>query len=129
VVLPSLAESFGFALVEAMSLGKPVVASTSGGIPEVVVNGETGLLVPPADSKALADAICRVLTTPGLAQTLGNGGRKRASLFTFDRMILEYEEVYERVCKRALIGGRSVVGNQSVVGELRADSAGRDRQA
>jgi glycosyltransferase involved in cell wall biosynthesis len=129
LVLPSLAESFGFALVEAMSLGKPAVASTAGGIPEVVVNGETGLLVPPADSKALADAICRVLNTPGLAQTLGNGGRKRASLFTFDRMILGYEEVYERVCKRAFIGRRSGIDNQSAVGELRADSAGRDRQA
>ena len=129
LVLPSLAESFGFALVEAMSLGKPAVASTAGGIPEVIVNGETGLLVSPADSKALADAICRVLNTPGLAQTLGNGGRKRASLFTFDRMILGYEQVYERVCKRALIGGRSAIGNQSVVTELRTDSAGRDRQA
>jgi glycosyltransferase involved in cell wall biosynthesis len=97
VVLPSLAESFGFALLEAMSLGKPVVASMTGGIPEVVADGETGLLVPPADSQALAEAICRVLQDPEWAQSLGAAGRHRAAAFGFEPMIRGYESIYERV--------------------------------
>lgn len=97
VVLPSLAESFGFVLLEAMSLGKPVVASEIGGIPEVVSDGETGLLVPSADPHALADAIARVLLNPEVASTLGRAGRARAGCFGFDRMMRSYESIYRRV--------------------------------
>jgi glycosyltransferase involved in cell wall biosynthesis len=97
VVMPSLAESFGFSALEAMSLGKPVVASSTGGIPEVVVHRETGLLVPPADSDSLADAICQVLVNPSFADTLGRAGKRRSALFTFDRMISGYEAIYERI--------------------------------
>jgi glycosyltransferase involved in cell wall biosynthesis len=86
VVLPSLAESFGFVLVEAMSLGKPVVASTTGSIPEIVVHGETGLLVPPKDSRALAEAICRLVEDRGFADMLGAAGR-RAGALSLDRMM------------------------------------------
>src|SRR5215471_400755 len=94
VVLPSLAESFGFVLLEAMSLGKPVVASTAGGIPEVVSHGETGLLVPPGDALSLADAISRVLLKPALAADFAAKGKQRTQLFTFDRMIRGYERLY-----------------------------------
>jgi glycosyltransferase involved in cell wall biosynthesis len=100
VVLPSLAESFGFTLLEAMSFGKPIVASTTGGIPEVVLDGETGWLVPPADGPALANAICRLLEDPGRAQAFGEAGRRRAALFTFERMMDGYENIYERVTER-----------------------------
>jgi len=94
VVLPSLAESFGLVLLEAMSLGRPVVASTTGGIPEVVSHGETGLLVPPGDVLRLADSIIRILLQPDLAADLAAKGKQRAQLFTFDRMIRGYEGVY-----------------------------------
>ena len=97
VVLPSLAESFGFSLLEAMSMGKPVVGSTTGGIPEVVTDGETGLLVPAADSSSLADAICRILQDEKLAQMLGEAGRRSAARFTFERMISGYQAVYQKV--------------------------------
>lgn len=97
LVLPSLAESFGFVLVEAMSLGKTVVASTTGGIPEVVDHEKTGLLVPLADSEQLAGAISRVLQSPEWARELGEEGRKRAARFSFDNMMRGYEAVYERV--------------------------------
>ena len=96
LVLPSLAESFGFVLVEAMSLGKTVVASRTGGIPEAIDHEKTGLLVPPADSKQLAEAVCKVLQSPEWAQALGEEGRKRAVRFSFDQMIRGYEAVYER---------------------------------
>jgi glycosyltransferase involved in cell wall biosynthesis len=100
VVLPSLAESFGFAVLEAMSLGKPVVASRISGIPEVVDEGKTGLLVAPGDPAALADAICRILESPGLGNALGEAGKQRAAQFTFERMIRGYERVYEEVVSR-----------------------------
>jgi glycosyltransferase involved in cell wall biosynthesis len=97
IVLPSLAESFGFALLEAMSLAKPVIASTTGGIPEVVADGETGLLVPQANPKALAEAICRLLLNPELAQSLGEAGRRRSAVFSFESMMSGYEAIYEHV--------------------------------
>jgi glycosyltransferase involved in cell wall biosynthesis len=97
VVLPSLAESFGYALVEAMSLGRPVVASDSGGIPEVVADGETGLLVPTGDAAGLGRALVRVLADRDLADRLGRNGPRRARLFSFDRMIRGYEDVYRQV--------------------------------
>jgi glycosyltransferase involved in cell wall biosynthesis len=97
VVLPSLAESFGQALTEAMSLGKPVVATTTGGIPEVVVDGETGLLVPPGNSAALAQAICRVIEDAALSRELGEAGRRRAKSFSYVDMLRGYENVYRKV--------------------------------
>jgi glycosyltransferase involved in cell wall biosynthesis len=100
VVLPSLAESFGFVLVEAMGLGKPVVATTTGGIPEVVTDGETGLLVPPGDAPALSEAISRLLLDPRAAASLGEAGRSRPALFTFERMMRGYEAVYESILSR-----------------------------
>jgi glycosyltransferase involved in cell wall biosynthesis len=100
VVLPSLAESFGFVLAEAMSLGTPVVATRIGGIPEVVSDGETGLLVPPRDATLLADAICRVLDNQTWAKALGRAGKARAALFSVERMVRGYERVYERVAPR-----------------------------
>jgi len=79
-VLPSLteSESFGMALVEAMACGCPVVGSDVGGIPFVVREGDDGVLVPPADPHALADALAGVLTNPALAGALGAAGRDAA---------------------------------------------------
>jgi glycosyltransferase involved in cell wall biosynthesis len=100
VVLPSLAESFGFAALEAMSLGKPVVAARTGGIPEVVVDGQTGLLVPPGDADALAVALSRILKDHEWALALGEEGRRRATSFSVERMMREYEQVYSDLRRR-----------------------------
>jgi glycosyltransferase involved in cell wall biosynthesis/GT2 family glycosyltransferase len=97
VVQPSLAESFGFAALEASSLGRPVVASDAGGLPEVVVDGVTGLVVPAGDSRSLAEALCRLLKDPEWAEELGRAGRDWAGRFTAHRMVTEYEQVYKRV--------------------------------
>jgi glycosyltransferase involved in cell wall biosynthesis len=97
VVLPSLAESFGFAALEAMSAGRPVLATRTGGLPELIVEGETGLLVAPGDAPALAAAACRILQDPAGADTLGRHGRRRAALFTSERMVRGYEQVYDRL--------------------------------
>ena len=76
-VAPSLYESFGLIYLEAMAWGKPVIACNSGGVGEVVIHGETGILVPPADSAALAGAILRILSDNDLARRLGDSGRQR----------------------------------------------------
>ena len=92
VVLPSLAESFGFAALEAMSLGRPVVASRAGGLPEVV--GEAGLLAEVGDAPGLAQALRSLLGDPGRADELGREGRRRAAQFSCERMLRGYEAVY-----------------------------------
>lgn len=97
VVLPSLAESFGFAALEAMSLGRAVVATRTGGIPEVAVDGRTGLLVPPGDANGLAVALSRILKDREWAAALGEEGRRRAAFFSVERMMRGYEAVYESV--------------------------------
>lgn len=95
-VLPSLWEGFGLVLLEAMAAGRPVVASAVGPIPEVVAAGETGLLVPPEDPVALADAIVRVLLNPDLADRLGRAGRRRVErCFGIERMVTQTEAVYQ----------------------------------
>jgi glycosyltransferase involved in cell wall biosynthesis len=76
VVLPSISEGLPLAAVEAHAAARPIVATETGGIPEVVVNGQTGLLVPPNDSAALAEAMHRVLSDPVLALRLGTNGRR-----------------------------------------------------
>jgi L-malate glycosyltransferase len=93
-------EAFGMAVAEAMTWGLPVVAVDSGGNRELVDHGRTGLLVPPADSPALASSIVRLLGDPETARALGDAGRARAvgaygSARIGDRMISFYEELCE----------------------------------
>jgi glycosyltransferase involved in cell wall biosynthesis len=75
--LPSTVEGLPLVVLEAMAQGKPVVATAVGGTPELVVDGETGLLVPPGDAGALAAALGKVLRDPELARRLGEAGRRR----------------------------------------------------
>jgi glycosyltransferase involved in cell wall biosynthesis len=78
LVMPSRAEGFGLALVEAMAAGRPVVACRSGGIPEVVEDGATGILVPPEDPEALAEAMARLAADPAGMVRLGVSARRLA---------------------------------------------------
>src|SRR5207253_5681111 len=73
-VLPSLREAQGISILEAMARRKPVVASAVGGIPEVLTDGLDGLLVPPRDSRALAEAIGRMARSPSLRERIGEAG-------------------------------------------------------
>ncbi len=77
-VLPSLGEHFGRVLLEAMAMAKAVVATNAGGVPEIVRDGETGILVPPADPAAMAAAAVTLLQDPAGAARMGTAGRRRA---------------------------------------------------
>jgi glycosyltransferase involved in cell wall biosynthesis len=97
VVCPSLREGFGVVCLEAMAHGRPVVASGVGGLLDLVVDGETGLLVPPGDVAALRGAIERLLGDPQLRRRLGEAGRRRASeRFSWDVVTRETLELYAR---------------------------------
>lgn len=77
-VFPSLSENLPFSLLEAMDAGLPVIATAVGGIPEVIVDGQTGLLVPPCDVTALAQAILRLASDRPMRERLGHAGRLEA---------------------------------------------------
>ena len=97
-VFPSLNEGMGRALLEAMAVGVPVVATGVGGIPDVVVNGESGVLVPPKDSAALADAIRAMLRDPGRRRAYGEAAKRRVDdRFDVEAMVGKIERLYDEV--------------------------------
>jgi glycosyltransferase involved in cell wall biosynthesis len=109
VVLPSLYEGLPLVAVEVLAAGRPLVATRVDGTPEVVTDGETGLLVAPADASALAGAIGRMLAAPALGARLGAAGRKFvAEHFTLERQIADTVGVYRELAgsAREQTGGR-----------------------
>jgi glycosyltransferase involved in cell wall biosynthesis len=95
VLVPSLcADACPTVVLEAMAAGRPVIAAASGGIVDLVVDGETGLLVPPGDVSALASAITSLLSDPEAAQALGAAGRNRAREFTVGAVVERIERMY-----------------------------------
>jgi glycosyltransferase involved in cell wall biosynthesis len=94
-------EPFGQVIVEGMAAGKPIVATNGGGVPEIVVDGETGILVPMGDADMMTAAICRLLHDPSMAERMGAAGAKRAhKLFTIERTVHNIEQVYDLMLSR-----------------------------
>jgi glycosyltransferase involved in cell wall biosynthesis len=101
-VVPSLGEGFGMVALEAMERARPVIASAVGGLPEIVADGETGLVVPSADADALAEAIVALAGDLPRAAEMGLAGRRRAlELFTPERCVERTEELYVRALEPA----------------------------
>lgn len=99
-VLPSVMEGFGIALLEAMAMGRAVVATKVGGVPEVVEDGVTGLLVPPADRSSLARAIVRLAEVPSLRRAMGEAGARRVrERFHVGRMVSQIQAIYGGVLR------------------------------
>jgi glycosyltransferase involved in cell wall biosynthesis len=102
-VLPSYSEGVSLALLEAMAAGLPVIATAVGGLPEVVTDGENGLLIPPRDAGALAGALERLLSDPAWAQHLGANARAYVrEHYSLDRLGREINEIYGELVERKL---------------------------
>lgn len=100
-VLPSLSEGLSNVLLESMAAGVPAVATKVGGNPEAVEDGVTGLLVPPRDPSALAQAISRLLENPEMARSFGAAGRQRvAERFSGEKMVRETERLYLKLLEK-----------------------------
>lgn len=100
-VHPALMEGFGIAVVEAMAMGKAVVATTTGGLPEVVAQGETGLLVPPGDAGSLAATVVSLLLDKVRREQMGSKGRARAhEQFSLGASVANIEQRYAEVLAR-----------------------------
>jgi glycosyltransferase involved in cell wall biosynthesis len=100
LVLPSDYEAFGLVLLEAMAQGTPVIASRVGGIPEIVEDGRTGLLVPPGAPEPLAEAIARIWDDPGLGRRLGTAGRTTVvPRYTWEAAAVALEALYREVTR------------------------------
>jgi glycosyltransferase involved in cell wall biosynthesis len=100
-VMSSVTEGLGTSILDAMAAGRPVVGTTAGGIPEVVKDGETGLLVPPRDHEAMANAIVKLLKDEALRKRMGAAGMTLAqSTFSAERMVEATLRVYRDVTRR-----------------------------
>lgn len=100
-VLPSYDEIFGIVILEAMACGTPVVATRIGGIPEIVKDKKNGLLVPPKDPNALADAIIYLLGNEELRRKMGKRGKEMVRAYIWEKIAEKTEKVYEAVLKNA----------------------------
>ena len=99
-VLPSRSEGFGRVNLEAMAMGKPVISTNVGGIPEVVIDGVTGILVPPGNSNLLSRAIVKLLDDPHMREIMGREGRKRVEeRFTLQGHVQRIQEIYRDVLR------------------------------
>jgi glycosyltransferase involved in cell wall biosynthesis len=97
----TIGEPFGQVIIEGMAAGKPVVATNGGGVPEIVENGRTGILVPMADVNAMAEAICQILSDRAGAQAMGMRARQRvADCFTIEKTARRVEAVYAHLLAR-----------------------------
>ncbi len=108
-VQPSLSESFGLAILQAMSVGLPVIATKTGGVPEVVTDGKTGLLVEPKNSGQLASAVLEILRDKEKAISMGKLAAEDATLkFSLKDMVEETEDVYEGVAELKAVNDTEV---------------------
>ena len=103
VVVPSLYEPFGMVALEAMACGRPVVASSTGGLAEVVEHDVTGYLVRPGDHLELAQRLAALLLDPARAARLGAAGRRRACDFDWESIAARTERVYESLVHQELV--------------------------
>ena len=107
VVHPSLEEGFGISIIEAMLSSKAVIATNVGGIPEIIENGKTGLLIPEKDPAAIADAVIYLLNNPDKMKEMGMSAKLRVrEKFSLHTMVKKYEIVYEELINKCTAGAK-----------------------
>ena len=107
-VMSSVTEGLGTSLLDAMAARRPIVGTYAGGIPEVVVDGKTGLLVPPRDGRALGQAILTLLRDPERRERMADAGYRRVCAeFSVDRMVDETLAVYDRLANKSPAAGNA----------------------
>jgi len=127
-VMSSTTEGLGTSMLDAMACGKAVIGTDTGGIPEVVDHDRTGLLVPPRDAHALADAIVRLLQDPERRERYAlAGGRRVREQFTVERMAAGTLAVYEDVCRTTAGAGSSPSGHAQTSGTGPSSRGGTGR--
>jgi glycosyltransferase involved in cell wall biosynthesis len=100
-VHPGDPEPFGLVNIEAMAMAKPVVAFAHGALPEIVVDGQTGILVPPGDEVAMAESIVGLLGDPRKRALMGRAARERViERFTIERVVKQVSTILEEVISR-----------------------------
>jgi len=95
---PSVAEGFGLVVSEAMLAGLPIIAAKAGALPELIIDGESGLLVDPLDAQAWAEAIIKLMNDATFAKQLGDNGKFRAkNMFSVEKFVANYEKFYKEI--------------------------------
>ena len=108
-VHPALMEGFGIAVLEAMAMSKPVVATATGGLPEIVQDGETGIVVLPGDPDALAQSVSELLQDSARCRQLAEGGRTRvATHFAVESMMDQLVSGYGTLLGRRVPAAKAV---------------------
>jgi glycosyltransferase involved in cell wall biosynthesis len=119
-IVPSIvAETFGMVALEAMSVGRAVIASRIGGLPDIVADRQTGLLVPPGDAIALRSAIQTLLDDVDLRDRLGRAGRESARRFSARTVVSEYEQIYAGMIDGKTFDGAGEINPLPVMMEAR----------
>jgi glycosyltransferase involved in cell wall biosynthesis len=101
ICVPSLMEGLGLVILEGMYFGVPVIASSVGGILELIEDGKSGILIPPADTEALYKAMYKLAVDQDLAQALAQEGKERVKQFTIENMTRQVEECYSELLKNS----------------------------
>jgi glycosyltransferase involved in cell wall biosynthesis len=108
-VLPSLNEGMGRVLVEAMAAGLPIVASRVGGIPDLIKDGQNGLLVPPKDASALENAISTLFEDKEKRKRMGEAGTKMCRQYSAEAMVAQIDNLYKKLLERYAHNGDTQV--------------------
>jgi glycosyltransferase involved in cell wall biosynthesis len=96
-VFPTFREALGISVLEAMAMGKAIVATDDAAIPELITCDQEGMLVHPGDPKAIAAAVIELLNNPERCRTMGKAAKRKATLFSTEQMVKNMEEIYRQV--------------------------------
>lgn len=112
-VLPSLSEGLSNTILEAMASGLPIITTRVGGNPEIIIDGETGFLVPPTDYQSLSKVLIQLLKAPSLAKKIGLAGQERAKRhFSLSKMVSSYEALYKELSEKHIRGKSDIYPNK-----------------